>query len=138
MRYNPFANLRLKALALLLSGVLWFTVAGEHVVERSLRVPLEFRNIPQSLDIVGNAPDSVDVRLTELYEILECVVTPIAVAQRIQQTVDAVATRRCQCERHRQAYPRVFLRAHGGLDHRRRGGGKTGARQAFVRRLPVS
>jgi len=63
MRYNPFANLRLKALALLLSGVLWFTVAGEHVVERSLRVPLEFRNIPQSLDIVGNAPDSVDVRL---------------------------------------------------------------------------
>lgn len=63
MRYHPFRNLRLKILALLLSAVLWFTVAGEHVVERSLRVPLEFRNIPQSLDIVGNAPDSVDVRL---------------------------------------------------------------------------
>ena len=63
MRYNPFGNLRLKVLALLLSCVLWFTVAGEHVVERSLRVPLEFRNMPQSLDIVGNAPDSVDVRL---------------------------------------------------------------------------
>ena len=63
MRYHPFRHLRLKVLALLLSAVLWFTVAGEHVVERSLRVPLEFRNIPQSLDIVGNAPDSVDVRL---------------------------------------------------------------------------
>lgn len=63
MRYHPFRNLRLKILALLLSAVLWFTVAGEHVVERSLRVPLEFRNMSQSLDIVGNAPDSVDVRL---------------------------------------------------------------------------
>ena len=63
MRYHPFRNVRLKVLALLLSAVLWFTVAGEHVVERSLRVPLEFRNMPESLDIVGNAPDSVDVRL---------------------------------------------------------------------------
>lgn len=63
MRYHPFRYLRLKILALLLASVLWFTVAGEHVVERSLRVPLEFRNIPQALEIVGNAPDSVDVRL---------------------------------------------------------------------------
>lgn len=63
MRYHPFRHLGLKALALILATVLWFTVAGEHVVERSLRVPLEFRNIPQALEIVGNAPDSVDVRL---------------------------------------------------------------------------
>ena len=63
MRYHPFRHLGLKALALILAAVLWFTVAGEHVVERSLRVPLEFRNIPQALEIVGNAPDSVDVRL---------------------------------------------------------------------------
>jgi YbbR domain-containing protein len=63
MRYHPFRNVRLKILALLLASVLWFTVAGEHVVERSLRVPLELRNVPQSLEIVGNAPDSVDVRL---------------------------------------------------------------------------
>ena len=32
-------------------------------VERSLRVPLEFRNIPSALEIVGNAPDNVDVRV---------------------------------------------------------------------------
>jgi YbbR domain-containing protein len=43
--------------------VLWFTVAGEHIVERSVRVPLVFRNIPPDLEIVGNAPDSVDVRI---------------------------------------------------------------------------
>lgn len=63
MRYNPFRNLGLKALALALSILLWLTVAGEHVVERSLRAPLEFRNIPEALEIVGNAPDTVDVRL---------------------------------------------------------------------------
>ena len=63
MRYNPFRNLGLKLLALTLAILLWLTVAGEHVVERSLRVPLEFRNVPQALEIVGNAPDTVDVRL---------------------------------------------------------------------------
>jgi YbbR domain-containing protein len=63
MRYNPFRNLGLKVLAILLAVLLWLTVAGEHIVERSLRVPLEFRNIPETLEIVGNAPDTVDVRL---------------------------------------------------------------------------
>src|SRR5262249_6466187 len=63
MRYNPFRNLGLKLLAVVLAALLWITVAGEHIVERSLRVPLEFRNIPEALEIVGNAPDTVDVRL---------------------------------------------------------------------------
>lgn len=63
MRYNPFRNLGLKLLALALAILLWLTVAGEHVVERSLRVPLEFRNIPEALEIVGNTPDTVDVRV---------------------------------------------------------------------------
>jgi YbbR domain-containing protein len=63
MRYHPFRQLGLKILAITLASLLWLTVAGEHVVERSLRVPLEFRNIPEALEIVGNTPDSVDVRL---------------------------------------------------------------------------
>jgi YbbR domain-containing protein len=63
MRYHPFRHLGLKVLAVTLAVLLWVTVAGEHVVERSLRVPLEFRNIPQPLEIVGTAPDNVDVRL---------------------------------------------------------------------------
>jgi YbbR domain-containing protein len=63
MRYNPFRNLGLKLIAVMLSVLLWITVAGEHVVERSLRVPLEFRNVPEALEIVGNTPDTVDVRL---------------------------------------------------------------------------
>lgn len=63
MRYHPFRHLGLKVLAIALATVLWLTVAGEHVVERSLRVPLEFRNIPEQMEIAGNAPDNVDVRL---------------------------------------------------------------------------
>jgi YbbR domain-containing protein len=63
MRYHPFRHLGLKILAIALASLLWLTVAGEHVVERSLRVPLEFRNIPEAVEIVGNTPDSVDVRL---------------------------------------------------------------------------
>lgn len=63
MRYHPFRHLGLKVLSLALATVLWMTVAGEHVVERGLRVPLEFRNVPQALEIVGNTPDTVNVRL---------------------------------------------------------------------------
>jgi YbbR domain-containing protein len=63
MRYHPFRHLGLKVLSLALATVLWLTVAGEHVVERGLRVPIEFRNVPQSLEIVGDTPDTVDVRV---------------------------------------------------------------------------
>ena len=63
MRYNPFRNLGLKILAIALASLLWLTVAGQHVVERSLRVPLEFRNMPHPLEIVGNTPDTIDVRV---------------------------------------------------------------------------
>ena len=63
MRNRLFRHLGLKVLAIALAVLLWLTVAGEHVVERSLRVPLEFRNIPSTLEIVGNAPDNVDVRV---------------------------------------------------------------------------
>ena len=63
MAYHPFRHLGLKCVAIALATLLWLTVAGEHVVERSMRVPLEFRNIPSELEIVGDPPDSVDVRL---------------------------------------------------------------------------
>ena len=63
MAYNPFRNLGLKLTALALAALLWLTVAGEHVVERIIRVPLEFRNIPPLLEVVGEPPGVVDVRL---------------------------------------------------------------------------
>jgi YbbR domain-containing protein len=63
MAYHPFRHLGLKVVALALATLLWLSVAGEHVVERIIRVPLEFRNIPPQLEVVGDPPGSVDVRL---------------------------------------------------------------------------
>ena len=63
MAYHPFRNLGLKLLALALAAVLWLTVAGEHVGERVMRVPLEFHNIPEDLEIVGDSPTTVDIRV---------------------------------------------------------------------------
>jgi YbbR domain-containing protein len=50
-------------MAVALATLLWLIVAGDHLVERSLRVPLEFRNIPPELEIIGDPPTAVDVRL---------------------------------------------------------------------------
>ncbi len=50
-------------MAVALATLLWLIVAGDHLVERSMRVPLEFRNIPPNLEIVGDPLTSVDVRL---------------------------------------------------------------------------
>ena len=63
MAYHPFRHLGLKVLAIALATLLWLTVAGQHVVERTLRVPLENINMPPGLEIVGDVPAAVDVRL---------------------------------------------------------------------------
>lgn len=63
MAYNPLRNLGLKLMALLIAVGLWFVVAGEHIVERSMRVPLEYRNIPAGMEIVGDPPATMDVRV---------------------------------------------------------------------------
>ena len=63
MAYHPFRHLGLKMVAIALATLLWLSVAGEHVVERIMRVPLEFRNIPAELEVVGDPPATVDVRL---------------------------------------------------------------------------
>jgi YbbR domain-containing protein len=63
MTFTPFRHLGLKLMAVALAMLLWLIVAGDHLVERSLRVPLEFRNIPPELELVGDPPTEVDVRL---------------------------------------------------------------------------
>ncbi len=58
-----FRNLGLKLLSVCVASLLWLVVAGERVVERVLRVPVEFQNLPADLEIVGNPPDMVEVRV---------------------------------------------------------------------------
>jgi len=63
MAIRPFANLPLKVLSLLVAVVLWLAVSGQSQVERNIRVPLEYQNVPVGMEIVGDPPGSVDVRL---------------------------------------------------------------------------
>jgi YbbR domain-containing protein len=63
MAYFPFRNIGLKFLSICIAALLWLVVAGDRVVERSVRVPIEFQNLPSGLEIVGNPPEEVDVRI---------------------------------------------------------------------------
>jgi YbbR domain-containing protein len=63
MAYHPFRHLGLKFLSVAVAAGLWFTVAGEQTVERSLRIPLELRNRPERLELVENPPAAVEVRV---------------------------------------------------------------------------
>jgi hypothetical protein len=63
MALRPFHNLALKLVSLVLAALLWLIVSGEQTVERVLRIPLEFTNIPAQLELVGDPPTVVDVRV---------------------------------------------------------------------------
>lgn len=63
MGYNPFRNLGLKLLSVTIAVLLWLVVAGERMAERVVHVPVEFVNLPAGLEIVGNPPDTVEVRV---------------------------------------------------------------------------
>ncbi len=57
------APVRADAGVLLLATGLWLLVAGEQTVERTMRIPLEFTNLPAHLELAGDAPETVDVRV---------------------------------------------------------------------------
>ncbi len=59
----PFRNLGLKLLSLGIGVLLWMSVSGEEIVERGLRAPLELQQFPAGLEIQGEAPSTVDVRV---------------------------------------------------------------------------
>ena len=63
MAYQPFRDFGLKGLAVGLAALLWLSVAGQPLVERGLQVPLEFENVPSGLEIAGNLPSTVQVRV---------------------------------------------------------------------------
>jgi YbbR domain-containing protein len=63
MAMQVLRHFGLKVLSLALAVLLWSLVAGQKEAERSLRVPLEFRNMPASLEMIGEPPSFVDVRV---------------------------------------------------------------------------
>jgi YbbR domain-containing protein len=62
MAWHPFRNFWLKVAALALGTLLWFTVSGQEV-ERTVRAPIEYVNVPAPLAITGDQIDSVSVHL---------------------------------------------------------------------------
>jgi YbbR domain-containing protein len=58
-----FGNIWLKLLSLGLALLLWMVVSGEETVERGLRVPLELTQMPAGLELLGDVPATVDVRV---------------------------------------------------------------------------
>jgi YbbR domain-containing protein len=63
MAYHPFRHLGLKVLSIALAGAIWLTVGDQRAVERTLRVPLEYHNLPAPLELMMSPPDTVEVRL---------------------------------------------------------------------------
>lgn len=59
----PFRHVGLKLMSLALALLLWMVVAGEETVERGLRVPLELQQVPAGLELTGDIPSAVDVRV---------------------------------------------------------------------------
>jgi len=59
----PFDHFGLKLLSVGLALSLWMIVSGEETVERGLRVPLELQQFPAGLELQGEAPSNVDVRV---------------------------------------------------------------------------
>ena len=70
MRSRLFDNLGLKAVSLVLAFSLWYIVAGERGTEIVLAIPLEFRNLPEGLEVIEESAQQVEVRLQGSSEFL--------------------------------------------------------------------
>jgi YbbR domain-containing protein len=63
MAYHPFRHLGLKVLSIALAGAIWLTVGDQRAIERKMRVPLEYHNMPTNLELMSSPPDTVEARL---------------------------------------------------------------------------
>jgi YbbR domain-containing protein len=78
-----FDNFGLKLVSLVLGFSLWYVVAGGRGAELVLPVPLEFRNLPEGMEVIEESAQQVDIRLRGSSEIARRL-TP----QEIQASVD--------------------------------------------------
>ena len=63
IKIRPFKHFGLKLLSVGLAVLLWTFVSGEQTVERGVRVSLELQQFPPGLEIQGEPPSTVDVRV---------------------------------------------------------------------------
>jgi YbbR domain-containing protein len=65
MAWHPLRNVGLKVLALLLGGLLWFTVSGQQAERTVTGVPIVYRNKPDGLEITEQTK-TVDIHVRGL------------------------------------------------------------------------
>jgi len=63
LRKYVFANAGLKLLALAISFLIWVTYTAEPYAEVGFQVPLEFTTMPPELEMSGDVPTSVHIRV---------------------------------------------------------------------------
>jgi hypothetical protein len=63
LRRYVFANAGLKLLALAISFLLWATYTAEPYAEVGFQVPLEFTTMPPQLEMAGDVPTVVHIRV---------------------------------------------------------------------------
>jgi len=79
-----FENWPIKLASLLLAVSLWFYVTSKGKTEMSLTVPLELRNIPQAMAVVGDVPGTVEAR----FQGQERALREIAAGKKVVGAVD--------------------------------------------------
>jgi YbbR domain-containing protein len=62
MAWHPFRHPGLKLISLTLAVLLWLTVNG-HQIERRIRVPLSYSNMPGGIEMTGDQLDDVNVNI---------------------------------------------------------------------------
>ncbi len=89
LRRLMFANWGIKLLSLALSLTLWFYVTSKGKTEMTLTVPLELRNIPQNLAVVGNVASSLEVRVQGQERVLR----DITIGKKVYGVIDLSSAR---------------------------------------------
>ena len=64
-------NFRLKLISLLIALLLWIALTSEPKSEVGFRVPLEFRNAPQHVEMLGDTANSIDIRLSGISSLVK-------------------------------------------------------------------
>lgn len=59
----PMRHVGLRVWSVVLAVMLWMLVAGQETVERGLRIPLELQQFPPGLELQGDPPSLIDVRV---------------------------------------------------------------------------
>lgn len=82
-------NWPIKVVSLVLALTLWFYVTSKGKTELTLSVPLELRNTPPGMAVVGDVPGRIEVRLQGQERILRDITT----GRKVVGTIDLVRAR---------------------------------------------